>query len=63
MLTKLRDVWLELGEYAFVLAFEDLYLDLGNIVFKTEENKASLNQIKEIIKEYIIVYQKKFGIC
>ena len=63
LLIKLRDIWLELGEFAFTLAFTELLAVLQKIVLKSEENKAILAEVINILLEHAAFFRKKYGQC
>ena len=63
LLIKLRDIWLELGEYAFTLAFTELIATLHKIVLKGEEHKAILSEVLTILLKYSEEFGRSYGHC
>lgn len=63
LLIKLRDIWLELGEYAFTLAFWELLNTLYRIKLKDEKNKLILKEVVDILRKYAEDYQERYGHC
>jgi hypothetical protein len=63
LLIKIRDIWLELGEFAFSMALEELYTQLSKVMLKNEENKLIQKKVIEILGRYIVIFNGRYPEC
>jgi hypothetical protein len=55
LLVKLRDLWLELGEFAFALGFHEMNVELSRLTgMRNPENTKLLEQVKILLRAYDI---------
>lgn len=64
LLMKLRDLWLELGEFAFVLGFREMINELGRLEgLRNAENTQLLKDILDLLRRHNRVLNDEFGRC
>ena len=64
LLVKIRDLWLELGEFAFWLGFNRMVRDLSGLSgMRNHDNTQLLNDLIEILRKYDHEFYLKYGRC
>ena len=64
LLMKLRDLWLELGEFAFTLGFRAMIKELASLEgLRNAENTQLLKDILDLLRKHDHVLNEEFGKC